>query len=758
MKYSLLCLAALCVLASCSKPTPPVEVSIIPAPVNLEMGSGEFELSANTQLVLQDGDEFAGEIEFFQSLMKQSIGQELKENDGSNQIQIIKSDTLSHPASYSIQINQEKISIEAGDPMGLFYAFNTIRQLLPATIESSITSEKIILPQLSIYDKPNFDWRGMHLDVSRHFFSIDYLRRYVDLLALYKLNKFHLHLTDDQGWRIQIKKYPELTDQGAWRTFNDQDSVCIEKSMEDPRYALDPSHIEMRGETPFYGGYYTQEELKDLVKYAQKRHVEIIPEIDMPGHMMAAIAVFPDLACNGEAAWGEVFSTPLCPSHEQVYTFVEDVLTEVMEIFPSKYIHIGADEVEKSTWEESMSTVDFMAENEIEDFDKLQSYFVKRVSDFLQSKGKEVMVWDDALEGGIDSSLNVMYWRNWVANVPKNTVENGNQIILTPGNPFYLSSPKLRLFDVYNRPLLDSKFPRDKMDLVKGMQACLWTETIPTEELADAKLFPNVLALAERAWSPDYLQDWDSFKRRLKPQLERLKKLGVDYEYLPSNDLYPVMTVDIPNERIGVSFETDLTDPTIYYTLDGSIPTNTSKSYNGEFFVEGSANVAAAIFEDGKLKEPVLRKQVDYHQAIGKPVKYEKPWNPAYPAGDAGSLTDGYRGGFDHGDGYWQGFTSDLVVTVDLEDVKILHSFSASFLQNIGPGIFFPESIQVLISEDGENFENVLTLENEISSKESGLLFQTFEGTLVGKKARFVKVIAPNSQSGFMFTDEIVIN
>lgn len=744
-------------LASCSSPEP-IEISIVPYPSQIETGSGQFHLSSNTQLLVQDQEEFSEEIAFFQSMMQQALGQKLSDGTGKNILEIRKSENSNTPESYHLSISADKILLEAGDAEGIFYGMITLRQLLPASFESGQISEEITLPELEINDQPQYDWRGMHLDVSRHFFSMDYLRRYVDLLALYKLNKLHLHLTDDQGWRIEIKKYPELTEQGAWRTFNDQDSICIEKSKEDPRFALEPKHIEIRDGTPYYGGYYTQDELREFVKYAQTKHVEIIPEIDMPGHMMAAIAIFPELACNGEAAWGDLFSTPLCPVNEEVYTFVENVLTEVMDIFPSKHIHIGADEVEKKTWEESTAAKQFMKDNGMQNVNELQSYFVNRVSSFLQQNGKEVVVWDDAMAGGIDPELKVMYWRNWVAGVPDQAVENGNEVILTPGDPFYFSSPNSKLFDIYNKPLVGNKFPKELSHKIKGIQACLWTETIPSEALADAMLFPNVLALAERAWSSESTQDWDTFKTRLKDQLPRLEQLGVKYEYNPSTKLIPFMNVDTEAKQIGITLESEISQPIIYYTTDGTEPTTASNLYKGEFFVKGSATIAAAVFQDGKITDPILLKQVDYHQAIGKSVEYHKPWNKSYPAGDAGSMTDGYRGGESYNDGIWQGFTNDLDVTVDMGEKTPLNSISATFMQAAGPGVFMPEYLEVSISEDGENFESVLRIENDIPATEKQKVVKDFKGSLEGKEARFIKVVAPNVQRGFLFVDELVIN
>ena len=757
MKYTYLIVVLALLASACSTPER-TDVSIVPWPAQLKTAKGQFELQAETQLVVADNGKFGGEVDQLQQLMQKALGQPLSTEKGENSIEILQSDTFSVPESYAINISSKKISMAAGDAAGIFYAIETLRQLLPPSVESGERSAAYSLPELSIYDKPRFGWRGMHLDVSRHFFSIDYLKRYVDRLALYKLNRLHLHLTDDQSWRIEIKKYPQLTKQGAWRTFNAQDSVCMEKSKEDSIYALDPQHIEMRDGVPYYGGFYTQDQLRDLVKYAQDRHVEIVPEIDMPGHMMAAINIFPNLSTTGKSAWGKVFSTPLNPVSEDTYTFVENVLNEVVDIFPSKYIHIGADEVEKHSWEESQECRVFMLKNGIKDYEHLQGYFVDRVAKYLQAKRKEVVVWDDALEGGIDSTLHVMYWRNWVAGVPGKVVNNGNDLILTPGDPLYFSRPDTRLFSVYNMKLHGSRFPLDKVDQIKGLQACVWSETVPSEQVADQLIFPRALALAERAWTDSSQLNWDSFKVRVKDQLKRLDNLGVNYDYKPTAELLPFMDVDTVEHRIGISFESEISQPTIYYTTDGSMPTTASNLYSGQFFVTGSASICAAVFKDGKLTEPVLHKQVDYHKAIGKPVSYQTPWSPAYPAGDAGALTDGLRGGDSYNYGLWQGFTNDLDVTVDLGKVETLSSFSATFMQIIGPGVFMPDFVEVAVSEDGLTYKNVLRVENDISPEEMKLVFKNFSGSLDGEKARYVKVFARNGKKAFLFVDELVIN
>ncbi|MBN7812422.1 family 20 glycosylhydrolase [Algoriphagus sp. H41] len=757
MKYPSVFLLAILVWTACSPSVQP-EVALVPQPAQLQVKGGFFALSPATQLLRSDGGRFDAEAAFLQSTLVEMLGEEITAQAGGNVLELVYSQDLTQAESYQLEVGRDRVSLIAGDAAGMFYAMETLRQLMPADLEGEGTAPEILIPELSISDAPSIAWRGMHLDVSRHFFSMDYLHRYVDLLALYKMNKLHLHLTDDQGWRLEIKKYPRLTEESAWRTFNNQDSVCIEKAKEDPRFQLDPKHLRERDGVTEYGGFYTQEEMRELVRYAQSRHIEIIPEIDMPGHMMAAIQVYPELACTGSAGWGKVFSTPLCPGNEQVYEFVEGVLTEVMDIFPSKYIHIGADEVEKSSWEESKACQALMAAEGMSSVEELQSYFVNRVTGFIKSKGKEVIVWDDAIHPGVDSTLYVMYWRNWAGGVQNRVANNGNPMIYTPGNPMYFSRLDAQMYPIYHFEFFGSKYPEDKKHLAYGLQACVWTETVPSEDLADAIIFPKLLALSERAWSPREVHDWDGFKERLQSQLKRLDQLGVKYTYEVTKELTPFLKVDTVKQEIGVILESELVKPTIYYTTDGTEPTTASERYEGEFHVSGSVTVKAAIFENGQIQEPVLSRKVDYHQAIGKKVTYHKPWNTAYPAGDAGSFTDGLRGGNANGDGKWQGFTNDIDVTVDMGKVQELHTFSASFLQNIGPGIYMPDSVIVSVSVDGKDFEQVLQVANEVPKDQKGLVFADFAGSMGNVQARYIHVRAVNGNRAFIFSDELVIN
>jgi len=728
--------------------------AVIPAPAEWESGNEYFLLTTKTQLVLTASTDVLDEIYYFQQYVQSVLGKPLSSSSGDNQIIIRDCLDCIGAESYKLLISKDKIIISIREKAGLFYAIQTLRQLIIA----DDNQEEIKLPALSVADYPAYEWRGMMLDVSRHFFSVEYLKKQIDLLALYKFNKLHLHLTDDQGWRIEIKKYPGLTQKGAWRTFNRQDSLCITQSEENPDFRIDPRFIINHNGQTIYGGYYTQDQIRDLVEYARQRHVEIIPEIDMPGHMMAAINAYPELSCTGEATWGKLFSVPLCPCNEEMYVFLENVLGEIISLFPSKYIHIGADEVEKDTWQEALNCRKLMKEKSFHSVEALQSYFVERIQAYLTSKGKEVIGWDEVLEGGINPDIHIMYWRDWVGGIPQKAVENGNKIIFSPGYPFYFSRADSSIYEVYHMKALRNSIPENKKHLIMGGQANIWTESIPSEARADYLIYPRLIALSEILWTPVAKQNWTSFKIRLGKQLDYLDVNDIKHSQL-SNTLIPSMEVDTIAKEIRFILESEKVNPDIYYTLDGSMPTLQSEKYDSLIVIKESSEICAAIFNGYNIQEPVLRRKADYHKAIGKPVEYILPWHSSYPAGGEKSLTDGYRGGNRYNDGYWQGFTTDIHIVIDMEEITGLTYFSATFLQLTGPGVYMPEYLEVSLSDNGETFKKAFTIENDISEHQKQLTFKTFKGDLKGEKARYIRIYAKNkSPQRFMFVDEFVIN
>jgi hexosaminidase len=619
MKKSILLLLIACSLFAVidSAAQQSSDYAIIPYPSDLKPGKGFFIVNERTQI---KADEiFEREAGFLKELLQHAGGYSIKESklqaDGTISLQ--QDNDITHEEGYHLSIKPGAVLISAKSNTGIYRALQTIRQLLPYTVETDNTSKKAVrLPSLEARDEPVYHWRGMHLDVSRHFFSIDYLKKFMDVMALYKMNKFHLHLTDDQGWRIEIKKYPKLTEEGAWRTFNNQDSVCMERAKENPDMAIDPKHIIQKNGKTLYGGFYTQEQIKDLVAYAASKHIDIIPEIDMPGHMMAAINSYPYLSCEGGSEWGELFSTPICPCKESTFAFAEDVFSEIFELFPSEYVHLGADEVEKTSWMKSAACKELMEKEGLKNAEELQSYFVTRMEKFFHSKGKKLIGWDEILEGGVSKTAYVMYWRSWVPQAPVKAAKSGNNVIMTPGNPLYFDSPAdiHSLKNIYNFSVVPAALNAEEAKFIMGAQANNWTEYIPSENRAEFMYMPRMTALAERLWSKQL--DYSSYRRRLLQHYPRLDALNINYR-LPDLTGFTEQNVFIDKAVLRVKKE--LPSLKIRYTLDGSIPVVTSPVLPESYTITKPQTIKMAAFNERGVRGEIYT--VQYRkETYAKPV------------------------------------------------------------------------------------------------------------------------------------------
>ncbi len=548
---------------------------------------------------------FMNEIKQLQLLIKNKTGESLIYSSGltsnNNSISFLKDSGITTAEGYKLLISPQRIFVYAKEPTGVFRAVETMQQLMPVTTGSAKKQlqNNLQLPCVEIEDQPLYNWRGMHLDVARHFFSIGYLKKFIDVMALYKMNKFHLHLTDDQGWRVEIKKYPKLTAEGAWRTFNNQDSDCMKLSAENPDFLLDTTHIITRNGKQLYGGFYTQQQLKDLVTYAASKHIDIIPEIDMPGHMMAAINSYPFLSCTEESNWGELFSTPVCPCKETTFEFAENVFSEIMNIFPGKYIHLGADEVDKTSWAKSPLCKELMQKEGLKDVNELQSYFVKRMEKFFQSKGRELIGWDEILEGGVSPTAIVMYWRSWVPDAPVKAAQHGNKVIMTPGNPLYFDSPPdaHSLYNVYHFSVVPKGLNSKEAKYIQGAQANIWTEHIPSERRADYMFMPRMTALAERLWTGD--SNYDSYLQRLQQQYPVLDAMHVYYR-LP--DLPGLVEENVFTDSAVVALQSPMKNMAIRYTTDGSLLNSHSTVFDKPLIIKNNTTIKLAVFTPGNVK------------------------------------------------------------------------------------------------------------------------------------------------------------
>lgn len=595
---------------------------LIPYPTSLTPAQGQFNLTAQTALIVQDS-RFQNEADQLQQLLQPSLGKPLTARGTGTKIVLMLDPASKVTEGYELTITARQVTLKAASPTGMFRAIQTIRQLLPDRIEPKTGKpvQALPLPAVQIRDQPAYDWRGMHLDVARHFFSIDYLHTFIDLIALYKFNKFHLHLTDDQGWRLEIKAYPKLTSEGAWRTFNNQDSVVLKRAVTDPDFDLPKRFIRQQNGQTQYGGFYTQDQMRELITYAAARHIEIIPEIDMPGHLTAAIRAYPLLSCTGQEGWGKTFSVPICPCNESTYTFTEAVLSEVAALFPSPYIHIGADEVEKSTWSQSSVCQDLMKREGLKSVEELQSYFVHRTEKFLQSKGKKMLVWDDALEGGLTPSATVMYWRSWVKDAPLKAARNGNPIVMTPVSNLYFDSPPgiQSVSNVYHLSVIPDGIPSQQHKLFMGVQANIWTETIPTENRAEYMTMPRMTALSEVAWTDR--KDYTSYQKRLLRHYLRLEQMGVHYR-LP--DLTGFAEENVFVDEATLRIRKPVESYTLRYTTDGSLPQTTSAELKSELVVSQPQTIKVAAFTPSGVRGDIyaLRYQ---QQPYAGPVALTAP-------------------------------------------------------------------------------------------------------------------------------------
>jgi hexosaminidase len=585
-------LSVACICAAQNTAAQDARYPIIPYPTELTPAAGIFKITSATKI--NAGGKFVNEVAQLNQLFKQGLGVPLKQA-AAGTITLKYDAGITAEEGYKLTITPQQLTIAAGTPTGAYRAVETIRQLLPAGIEGAgVKLKQLTLPALTINDEPAYAWRGMHLDVSRHFFSISYLRKFIDVMALYKMNKFHLHLTDDQGWRVEIKKYPKLTSEGAWRTFNNQDSACMKKAKDNPDFIIDPKHIVKKNGKTMYGGFYTQQQLKDLVAYAATKHIDIIPEIDMPGHMMAAINSYPFLTCNGENKFGELFSLPICPVNESTYEFAQNVYTEIMNIFPSKYIHIGGDEVDRSDWEKSAAVKDFMKQHEIKGVAGLHSYFINRMEKFFNSKGRKLIGWDEVIEGGISPTAIIMYWRGWVPDAPVKAAKNGNTVIMTPGEPLYFDNlpDQYSIFKVYHFNPIPAKLTAEEGKAIIGAQANMWSEMIPSENRADYMFMPRMTALSERLWT-NKTAAYPSYLKRLVSQYKRLDNLKVHYR-LP--DLPNMVTENVFTQSDTLSIKKPMTEMQIRYTTDGSLPMATSKEIVSNLIITTPQTIKVAAF------------------------------------------------------------------------------------------------------------------------------------------------------------------
>ena len=742
-------------------------VNIIPQPVSLTVYEGSFVIDKNTAIKYNQAQkDLKPTVNFFISALKDISGITIPSNAKKQKyirIQIGKNPSIGNEG-YLLDVTPASITIKANTKTGILYGMQSLLQTLPAIRTNAILE----IPCMSIIDYPRLKYRGMHLDVSRHFLGPDLIKEYIDLMAAYKMNTFHWHLVDDQGWRIEIKKYPNLTRTGAWRV--DYTNLVWGSR---PQAA--------KSETPAYGGFYTQQQIKEIVKYAAVRGITIIPEIEMPGHVASAIASYPALSCTQLPQFpltgGDYtnMSSNYCAGNDSVFTFLENVLTEVIALFPSQYIHIGGDEVDKSPWKSCPRCQARIKTEGLKDENELQSYFIKRIGKFIESKHREIIGWDEILEGGLAPGAVVMSWRGETGGIEAARMKH--KVIMTPGSPCYFDHYQAgpqgeplaiggmnTLKKVYDYEPIPKELNSEDSLYVLGAQANLWTEYITTVSQVEYMILPRMPALAEVLWTPEENKNWNSFNERLQNHYKAYGQKGLNY--CPGN--YTVNIVPTSNDgKLFVSLSTEVLNGEITYTTDGNEPTLQSTKYTGPIEINSSVILKASVIENGRIMGVQAAKQnFVIHKAIGCKVAYTNPVSKYYLADGPNSLTDGVKGTDAVGQ-YWHGFNGvDLIATIDLGETKNIQSMALGCLQHYNDWIFLPQWVKFETSIDGIAFTESKTVINPVDINQKTSIFD-FKATFPIQKVRYIRVTAKNNlcpvghsgagKPGWIFADELIV-
>ena len=625
LSSSLLIVSA-CVFSSCTS-TVKQEIAILPTPVSLTEQSGSFVLKDGMKIGVSDQSLFPA-TGYLQEILRNVVSSSVEVTTDKSQVGMYfqLKDTAGKPGSYKLESTPEYIRVEATDYSGIISAITTIRQLLPAVTEVQGEKQNYSIPVVQIEDAPRFEWRGFMLDASRHFWNKKEVKHILDLMSLYKLNKFHWHLSDDQGWRIEIEKYPLLTEKGAWRKFNTQDRTCMARAKEEDNtdFLIPEDKIRIVEGDTLYGGYYTHDDIKEIVAYATQRGIDVIPEIDMPGHFLAAISQYPELACDGLIGWGEIFSSPICPGKDATLEFCRNVFKEVFELFPYEYVHMGGDEVEKANWKKCPLCQKRIRTKKLGSVEELQAWFVRDIEKFFLANGKKLIGWDEVVADGLSSDAAITWWRSWAKDALPTATAQKQKVIACPNEYFYFdyaqdqnSVKKILAYD----PCADERLSPEQKKYIWGVQANLWAEWIPTMKRIEYLIVPRMIALSEIAWAePVAKPSLEEFYRQLVPQFKRMDVMRINYR-VP--DLQGFYKVNAFIDETTVDLTCPLPGTEIRYTTDGSMPTKESALYNGALDVTETTDFAFRTFRpDGSPSDVARTKYVKapYAEAVTAPA------------------------------------------------------------------------------------------------------------------------------------------
>ncbi|WP_242923246.1 glycoside hydrolase family 20 protein [Pontibacter liquoris] len=734
------------------------EISIIPKPASVQQMPGTFTITKNTVIAVKDKKD-RDAANFLNDYLQQVYGFKLdiKKKGKHNFIRFATHKPAGTPAKdgYTLTATKDGVTIEGDTYAGTFYGLQSLIQLLPVEKSTSL-----VIPAVAIKDVPRFDYRGMHLDVGRHMFPISFIKKYIDYLALHKMNYFHWHLTEDQGWRLEFKKYPELTKTGAYRN-----STIIGRY---PGTGVDNTR---------YGGFYTQDEAKEIVKYAAARHITVVPEIEMPGHASAALASYPWLGCPGtgpykvEGTWG-IFDDVYCAGKDSTFTFLQDVMDEVMAIFPSKYIHVGGDESPKSNWKICPLCQKRIKDEGLKDEHELQSYFIQRMEKYINGKGRTIIGWDEILEGGLAPNAIVMSWRGEAGGIA--AAQQHHNVIMTPGTHVYFDHAQSQREDsvtiggftsiekAYSYEPIPKELTAEQAKYVLGAQANVWTEYMSNTAKVEYQIFPRMSALSEVLWTAPEKKDYKDFEKRLLTQFKRYDLWGARY----SNAYYDITanvqpSADFQGVTVKMDAKKDLGK--LVYTIKGK---QAETPYSGPIVLKESSQVTGLYYKDNQLMDSVTIK-VNVNKATGKQITLREQPSTYFPGNGAFTLIDGIvneKGGRDQATVGFSG--SDLEATIDLGSAQQINNVVIHALNAGGTYVYPPKGVEVYGSSDGVTFKPLGTANavSEVAGTKA-IMKVNFKPA----NTRFVKVAVKNMQTvpegkqgagekTWLFLDEIQVN
>jgi hexosaminidase len=762
------------------------QLNIIPQPAEMNLGKGTHKFKTPLQIVFDEPAKKSAE--FLADYLKRfyNVNSKLTPSSGPGRDAyyiMLKTGVTGRKGEYELKI--DKFLSISGDEEGVFYGVQTLIQMLPP----HVSNNQIELPYVTIKDYPRFGYRGMHLDCGRNFMSIDFIKKYIDYLALHKMNYFHWHLTEDQGWRIEIKKYPRLTEVGAWRN-----GTIIGR------------HPGMGNDNKKTGGFYTQDQIKEIVKYASDRYITVIPEIEMPGHGSAAIAAYPSLSCfpdeptknyfpkNGkwagdstgkqvQQAWG-VYSDVFCAGKEETFKFLQDVIDEVVQLFPAKYIHVGADECPKSNWKRCPNCQKIIKDNNLKDEHELQSYFVQRMEKYINSKGKTLIGWDEILEGGLAPNAVVMSWRGEAGGIE--AAKQKHQVIMTPTTYVYLDYSQsenedsvviggnLPVEKVYSYDPVPKELNEEQAKYIMGAQGNVWSEYMNNPRKVEYMIFPRLTALSEVLWSPKEKKNWDDFEKRLQVQFKRYDLWKANY----SRAYYDLKATVIPTENFdGVLWKLETKNPsaqikTVSHFAGRSyeLRFNEGVNYTTPIHVKTTQLVAAIAMVDGKAMSNPISQTILFNKATGKKITLTTQPSPTYKGDGAFTLVNGIQNenGLSKSKQFLGFSGTDCEAVIDLGKEEKITNVIIHCLRESGSWIYRPLTVEVFISSNGTDFTSA-GLTDDFKIKTKGLETGTMKVEFAEKNSRYVKVVIKNwgeipsgnpgeGNKAWLFVDEIEIN